>query len=501
LLGLLATAGCGRKNYFQPDAHLPARAAEASARTARYTAGRQYARHGGLYEVFFGKHYRQVWAAPVAAPVLDLATAAPGGPLRPGKLGGGFNSTSLGLTAADGRPYTLRTVDKDPRRAVPHWLQNSFVTGYLRDNVSATHPYAALAVPLLAAAAGVPHTHPRLFYARPEDPALAGDSLARLRGQLVWLEEKFNADAPPADAVPAATALVSSEVFYKRLFADPRHRPDPAALLRARLLDAWLGDWDRHAGQWTWAQVPGAAPGRFRYQPVPKDRDMVFYRAADGVVPWLLTRRFTTRKWNTFGPGFHDPLGLLQQGHYLDEHGLVALTAGQFRQAAEAMQRQLSDAVIDSAVRRLPPAAYALEGPGLAAALRQRRETLPAVAAALYRRLSRRPTLGGTAGAERFVVRRYADSTAVAVYAPALGPDSLLLARTFFPRETKVLTLEGLGGADVFEVIDAAPRAARRPRLDIYGNPGARPPAAAPGVRYSPAPRRGAHAYARPFEP
>lgn len=50
------------------------------------------------------------------------------------------------------------------------------------------------------------------------------------------------------------------------------------------MLDAWLGDWDRHAGQWTWAQVPapGAPAGRFRYQPVPKDRDMVFYRAADG---------------------------------------------------------------------------------------------------------------------------------------------------------------------------------------------------------------------------
>lgn len=133
--------------------------------------------------------------------------------------------------------------------------------------------------------------------------------------------------------------------------------------------------------------------------------------------------------------------------------------------------------------------------------MRQRREALPGVAAALYRYLNRRATLGDTAGAERFVVHRYADSTAVAVYAPALGPDSLLLARTFFPRETKVLALEGLGGADVFEVIELGPRTARRPRLAVYGNPGARPPAAAPGVRYSTEPRRGAHAYARPFEP
>ncbi len=498
LVGLLAAAGCVRNNYFQPDAHLPARAAEASAQTARYSAGRQYARHGGLYEVFFGQHHRRAWAAPVAAPVLDLATAAPGGALRPGKLGGGFNSTSLGLTAADGRPYVLRTVDKDPRRAVPPRLQRSFVVNYLRDNVSATHPYAALVVPPLAQAVGVPHAAPRLFYVRPDDPALPGDSLARLRGQLVWLEEKLSSDAPPADAVPAATALESSTAFYQHMLADPRHRPDPAALLRARLLDAWLGDWDRHPGQWTWARVP--APGGFRYQPVPKDRDMVFYRAADGVVPWLLTRRFALRKWNTFRPYFHDPRGLLQQGHYLDEHGLVALTAGQFRAAAAAMQRQLSDAVIDSALHRLPPAAFALEGPGLAAALRQRRAALPRVAAGLYARLNRRPTLGGTAGAERFVVRRYADSTAVAVYAPGRGADSLLLARTFYPRQTKVLTLEGLGGADAFEVLAMAPRPARRPRLALYGAPGARPPAAGPGLRYHPGARRGAHAFARPPE-
>ncbi|MFD1470343.1 hypothetical protein ACFQ48_19100 [Hymenobacter caeli] len=502
LLGLLATGGCVRPHYFQADAHLPVRAAEASEQAARYTAGRQYARHGGLYEVFFGQHHRRTWAAAVAAPVFDLATAAPGGALRPGKLGGGFNSTSLGLKAADDRPYVLRTVDKDPRRSVPHWLRNTVFANYLRDNVSATHPYAALAVPPLARAVGVPHTHPRLYYVRPEDPALAGDSLAKLRGQLVWLEEKFSGDARPADAVPGATALLSSPAFYKHLLADPHHRPDPAALLRARLLDAWLGDWDRHAGQWTWAQVPapGAAPGRFRYQPVPKDRDMVFYRAADGVVPWLLTRRFAERKWNTFRPAFHDPLGLLQQGHYLDEHGLVGLTAGQFRAAAAAMQRQLTDAVIDSALHLLPPAAYALEGPGLAAALRQRRAALPGVAAALYRKLSRRPTVGGTAGAERFVVRRYADSTTVAVYAGALGADSLLLARTFFKRETKVITLEGLEGADVFEVIAGGPRAARGPRLAIYGNPGARPPAPGPGVTYATAPRRSAHAYSRPAE-
>jgi hypothetical protein len=149
-LCLLAAAGCARDDYFQSDARLNAPAETAA---APYTAGRQYARPGGLHRVFFGKHYRSTWAAPVAAPAFDVATAAPGGALRLGKLGGGFNSTSLGLTAADGRPYVLRTVDKDPRRALKGWLKDSPLAWYLRDNVSATHPYAALVVPPLARAA------------------------------------------------------------------------------------------------------------------------------------------------------------------------------------------------------------------------------------------------------------------------------------------------------------------------------------------------------------
>lgn len=190
----------------------------------------------------------------------------------------------------------------------------------------------------------------------------------------------------------------------------------------------------------------------------------------------------------------------MQQGHYLDEHGLISLTAGQFRAAAAAMQGQLTDAAIDAALRRLPPAAYALEGPYLAGAPRQRRAALPHVAAVLYRRLSRRPTVDGTAQAERFVVRRHADSATVAVYAPALGPDSLLLARTFFGRETKAIALEGLEGADVFEVTEVGPRAARGPRLAIYGNPGARPPTPGRGLRYFTTPRHSAHAYPRPAE-
>ena len=178
LAGAVLVGGCARSDFFQPDARLPAAASAslpAAADSVRgLTAGRHYARHGGLYQVLVGRHHRASWAAPVSAPVLDLGRAVPGG-LRPDKLGGGFNSTRLSLSTPDGRQYVLRSLDKDPSRAMPRWLRPTFLTNALRDNISATNPYAALTVPPLAAAVGVPHTQPQLFYMRTDDPVFASD--------------------------------------------------------------------------------------------------------------------------------------------------------------------------------------------------------------------------------------------------------------------------------------------------------------------------------------
>ncbi len=470
-LAALPGPGCVRKPYFQPDARPDAAQplpATDSVRAA--TAGRQYARHGRLYGALVGQHHRRTWAAPVAAPVLHLPQAAPGG-LIPGKTGGGFNSTSLGLSAADGRAFVLRTVDKDPIRAMPEWLRGSFLVNILRDNVSSTNPYAALAVPPLAAAAGVPRASPRLYYVRPDDPAFQTDSLRHFRGQLAYLEEKA---APPAEGESGSRAtVVSSTKAFAAVFESPANRLDQTALLRARLLDGWLGDWDRHPGQWSWAVTQGAAAGPATIAPLPKDRDMVFYRLSDGVLGWAFTH-FMEPHWVTFGPRYKKPFRLLSSGHYLDKRGLNGLTRAQFAAAARAMQQRLPDTLIGRAVRRLPPAAFALEGPRTIAALEARRAALPALADGFYRTLARRPVVGGTAQAERFEVHRYADSTVVSVFAAQASgfATSPSYKRAFFGSETRRIQLEGLGGNDVFSIEEHGPNPASLPKIRVYGGPG-----------------------------
>ncbi|WP_046242433.1 hypothetical protein [Hymenobacter terrenus] len=474
LAGLLGT-GCVRKQFFQPDARpdsVRSQPLPASADSVRgATAGRQYARHGKLYGALVGQHHRRTWGAPVTVPVLQLATAQPGG-LRPGKIGGGFNSTSLGLTATGGPGYVLRTVDKDPRRATPRWLRGTFLVNVLRDNVSATNPYAALAVPPLAQAVGVPFTSPRLFYVRPDDPAFQRDSLRLFRGQLALLEEK--AAVPVGRPGLKRAAVVGSDVVFAALFASLNNRLDQPALLQARLLDGWLGDWDRHPGQWNWTVNKQAQAGITSYYPLPKDRDMVFYRLDDGALGWFIGH-VALPHWATFGPRFGKAAHLLSSGKYLDVRGLNSLTRAQFQAAALAMQQRLPDSLISRAVRRLPPAAFALEGPRLIAALQARRAALPRFATDFYQLLARNPRLGGTAQAERFEVHRYADSTVVAIYPAKTAANDAApppYRRTFFPGETRVIQLEGLGGEDVFVVTEHAAKPVGLPRLRLYGGPG-----------------------------
>ena len=469
-------SSCARRQFFQADARpdaappLPAAADSASG----LTAGRQYARHGRLYEKLIGRHHRPTWAAPITAPVLHLATAQPGG-LRPGKLGGGFNSISLSLSTPDGRLFVLRTLDKDPVRVIPRWLRGTFLTNALRDNISATNPYAALTVPPLAAALGVPCTRPRVVYVRPDDPIFAPDSLRRFRGQLGLLEEKLSGRSTEVPGLGRVSVVGSAEAF-QQVFTSPAYRFDQPALLRARLLDAWLGDWDRHAGQWNWTARPAPGADFAAYQPLPKDRDMVFYRLDDGAVGWLFSH-VIKRPWNTFALRFTNVRGLLHNGHYLDVRGLNALSRPQFRAAALAMQRQLPDTLLIRALRRLPPAVQALESARTLVALRARRAALPAFADDFYRERARQPMVGGTAQADRFEVLRYADSTVVTVKAlapdgVAPGPVSILFRRTFFPAETKLIQLEALGGNDIFSINNAPGASASRPRLRLYGGPG-----------------------------
>ncbi|GAA4358314.1 hypothetical protein GCM10023185_23840 [Hymenobacter saemangeumensis] len=477
LLTLLSTS-CARRNYFQPDARVGPTATAplpAGADSVRATAGRHYNHHSAVHKLLYGRHYRPVWAAEVKAPVLNLSTAAPGG-LKAGKMGGGFQSISMTLENPTGREYALRALDKAPNKTLPIWLRKTFLLNVVRDATSAANPYGALTVPPLAQATGVPHSHPRLVYVRPDANDL-GEGSERFRGKLALLEEKYDGPADRTGPWLSAETFRESEEMLKKLYASHAAFIEQPAFLRARLLDVWLGDWDRHEGQWQWAEF-AQKNGRTRFQAIPKDRDQVYFRFDDGLIPWLVSR-FVAPRFQTFKPTYTNVHGLVSQGHFLDQRSLSLLRRADFHRMATELQRRLPDTLLERAARLLPSSVYALEGKRLVATLQARREALPQAADAFYLDLFRQAVVGGTSQPERFVVRRYADSTVVRIegglQVSGQGQNArvafpVFYQRTFLRQETKHLTLEALGGDDELDVRTIN---TKRPMpLAIHGGPG-----------------------------
>jgi hypothetical protein len=233
---------------------------------------------GGLHRFFLGSDYRATWATPVSVEVLDLAREAGG--LTPVRRVGGQQTKGLALAGADGRSYTFRGLEKDASHlldAIDPELKDSVIAKILNDQMAAQHPASELIARGILDAVGIPCPEWRLVVL-PDDPALG-----TFRKDFAGAIGVFAVYPQPAKgSVPGflgATAIIDHNELYKRLEAGEGDAADTQALLKARLVDIFMGDWDRHRKQWRWAKLPGNP----RWTPIPEDRDQAFARY-EGVV-------------------------------------------------------------------------------------------------------------------------------------------------------------------------------------------------------------------------
>ncbi|OLB56886.1 MAG: hypothetical protein AUI13_09085 [Gemmatimonadetes bacterium 13_2_20CM_2_69_23] len=397
-------------------------------RPVTMTAGAQY-RAGWLHRWLLGAHYRDLWTTPLQVDVVDLAHF--GGGLTPLKRGGGRQTKSLRLQAADGHVYIFRSVDKDPTAAIPPELRATFVQRILEDQTSSTNPAGALVVGPLLGAAGVHHVEPRLMV-MPDDPRL--DSFPAFKEMLGLLEERPTVDPDEEVGFAGAERIASTQKVWDHLTADSRHRVDSRALLAARLVDVLVGDWDRHPEQWRWARFDEA--GVHVWRPIPRDRDQAFSRL-DGLLPWIA--RYYHPDIVSFGDRYPDLVGLTWNGRALDRRVLNDLEKPVWDSVAAALQAGLSDTVIDRAVHRLPPEYYARDGNRLAQALKRRRDGLRQMANRYYALLAGAVDVQATDEADVADVQRQGDGSVALRLSRRDG--ARYYARTFHPGETNEVRL------------------------------------------------------------
>ncbi|HEX4875900.1 MAG TPA: metallophosphoesterase [Chitinophagaceae bacterium] len=395
----------------------------------------------GLKKMLMGQNYRREWSTPVNMKVLHLDTEKGG--LTIESLGGGTQTRSLKLVDKNGKKWVLRTINKYSNKANAENSMGTSKDQFKQEIASAAHPYAATMVPGLAEALSINAAKPEIFYV-PADPALGiyeplfADNVCTLEPQ----------DAAPDNADTKTTA----KVFYKNIIDDNDHRADQPTVLKARLLDILIGDFDRHFDQWKWLTIDSAGMKGKIYEPIPRDRDMAFFNAKGKIF------RLVAGKEMPYMKGFRHDIKRVNWLGYIardfDRIFLNTLSADQWKSIAEDVANRLTDSVISRSVKGLPPEIFSLSGKSVIEKLQERRKLLVNEAMDYYDFLSREVNVIGSNQKEYFRVSNHPDGLQVRVYERSRKNDTsfIIYNRVFNPSVTKEIHLFGLNNEDYFEI-------------------------------------------------
>ena len=342
------------------------------------TAGPEYGASPTLRR-WFGDGYRDVWTTPISVPVLDLGKEAGG--LEPVRQVGGLQTAGLAFRGADGKSYTFRSLHKEPERLLPPEWRSSFPAKLLRDATSATHPGAGLVLAVLADAAGIPTTHPRLVIL-PDDPRL-GQFRAAFANQLGTIDEYPTAATAGRSGFHDAAAIISTSDLWAPLApgtGEPDRQPRVPSCPHPRPVRGKLRSPAR-------PMALDAGCRASTWEPLPEDPDMAFVRHNGVVIASMRRRQPRLLEFSEKFPGSLE--GPTSNAAEVDRWLLSDLDGASFEQAARELQAAWSDAVIDRAVAQLPKEWQAVDNGRLAAALRARRAALVAYVRRYYRYLAR----------------------------------------------------------------------------------------------------------------
>lgn len=444
-------------NVFQttipPVSQEPSRSEEAvdfRGQVARTKASGQY-EGGTFYEKLLGENYRAAWSQKIEVPVFDFGRDKGG--LRILKRGEGLQTLSLRLADSSGREYVLRSVEKYPEAAVPEVLRKTFAQSPVQDRLSASHPYAALAVAPLAEAVGLFHTHPRLVYI-PDDHRL-GEYRSTFAHMLALFEERPALEGAHAPWFGNAENVVSTAKVIENLVGDNDNRVDEKFVLKNRLFDFITGDWDRHDDQWRWAKFKEEDDV---YRPIPRHRDQAFF-VNEGLLARLWSRRWALPSFEGFQKEIRWPPGLSFNARHFDRTFLTSLSREEWVETAETLKNGLTDAVIEDALRQWPDEIFDLDGRQVIEKLKSRRDKIVSYALSHYAFLAREVNVTGSDKKEAFVVERLPGGDVdVRVYKMNRKGEreKMLYERTFRKNETREIRLFGLDGEDVFEISGSA---------------------------------------------
>ncbi|SNR59733.1 hypothetical protein SAMN04488009_2727 [Maribacter sedimenticola] len=420
----------------------------------------------GFYEFLWGKRYRSYYGQPVNAPVVELDTLYGG--LNVVKEGGGHQSFSLRLEDANGKQYAMRSLRKSALKFLKFKLpgisyntadyQDTWAEKAISDFFTTAHPYMQLVVDPLANSIAINHSDTDLFYV-PKQEALKeynedfGDELYYIERRPSEEQANYKGYRRTIDESGKVTDYESTTDMLEKIKSDESYTVDEKNLIRARIFDMLIGDWDRHQDQWRWIEYE-SPDGEKEFMPVPRDRDNVFPRFDGKVIPFINWFVPNSRNWETYDEDVDNVKWLNLSGNRLDRTLLTSYGPEAWVEEAKAIQKGMTEEVVENAFKRLPVEVRDETSEYIKKSLLKRLQTLPEVAREYATYLNKIVAVRGTEKDDIFTITRMQNGETKVVVKRLLSDEKneLMYSRTFDPDITKELWIYGLGDDDIFVV-------------------------------------------------
>lgn len=389
---------------------------------------------GRFHRFLFGENYRKEYARDTKVPTIRISEF--NGGLTPTQRGGGNQSHSLRLVDSKGREWVLRSVEKFPEILLPEVFRKTFAGTVIKDNMSAQNPFSALVVPEIANAVGVPHSDPIIGWVVP-DPRL-GEFSGVFANTLCLIEQR----EPEGDSDNSLKML-------RKLDDNNDYYLDGTQLLRAKALDALLGDWDRHEDQWRWKPEKNK-DGTTKYIAVPRDRDQVFY-LSEGIIP-----RYAQSSWLLpMIQGYERDLKNINwffwEGRAIYARWFAGIEEQEWTKVVNEFCAALTDEVLEQALRKIPEPGYSLRHDRLLQQLKARRAKLPGLMNEYYHFINRIVDVQST-NKNEFIDVQDSSGGALTITINKKAKDGALkdviFKRTFDPKVTREIRLYVKNGND-----------------------------------------------------
>ena len=330
-----------------------------------------------LKDLVQGSNYRDAWSEKVKFPIVFLDTLYGGMEII--KEGGGKQTHSLKLRSKNDIIYTLRSVTKDPEKIIPEIAEDLGLENIIVDGISAQHPYAAILVAELAQKLDILHTHPRMVFI-PKQGVL-GDFNKKFGNRLFLLEYETESKGNWTSLKNVSEIIETKDLQKLKFESKAKILVDQDALIKVRLFDLLIGDWDRHAEQWGWV-IQKSDRGNIA-TPVAGDRDNAFFNIS-GLLPSIITNKNVEPLVRPFEKEIDHMPGLV---YPFDRYFLSNTSEDMFIKQANELQKSLSDEIIANAFEAWPEQIRKLNEKEIAEKLKSRREKLQEYATQFFQQI------------------------------------------------------------------------------------------------------------------